>query len=47
MTLAECCARAWRTAPATLSHRASRPSPWPERRATGNVTIRWGIGFVP
>ena len=40
MTLAECCARARQVAPATLSQRASRPRPWPERRATGNVPIR-------
>ena len=47
MTLAECCARARQVVPATLSQRASRPSPWPERRATGNAPIRWAIGFVP
>ena len=39
-TPAEGCARAWRIAPATLSHRASRPSPWPGRRAIGRVPIR-------
>ena len=47
MILAECCARAWRIAPTTLSHRASWPSTWPERRATGNVPIRSAIGFTP
>ena len=40
LTLAECCARARQVAPATLSQRARRSSPWPERRATGNVPIR-------
>ena len=47
MTLAECCARAWQVASTTLSQRGSRSSPWPERRATGNVTSRLAIGFVP
>ena len=40
MALAECCARARRIASTTLSQRGSRSSPWPERRATGNVPIR-------
>ena len=46
-TLAEGCARARRIVPTTRSPRASRSSPWPERRATPRVPTRSVTGSTP
>ena len=45
MALAECCARARRIAPSTLSHRASRSSTWPDVSRDGQRPRPMGDRF--